>query len=268
VFYNSAKLILLYFSKLTPSADYAKIAQSLDYLRHLNTCALQARPVLPRAFSAFEMDKRPSSDYFVPFRFGLLAYYCAPQHFELFRSLIMNLSKLNERGYSVLNMMTSVTEIAWYIVKTYKQLRNITKVKERLAMFCPPEVDVEQNYMTIVAILVDMGKVFYDHVAGLIHSEANPAIFSVSQAKSTATVLRKVIVLAGVWDSEPMHDEKKLLVGMQMSARLAFGTFTSATKRQDLLNWAVGWYGHQLQIDFTKDTTQYPEPDAVGYQGI
>src|SRR5205814_3548650 len=129
----SVKLILLYFSKLTSSLDHAKISHSLDYLRHLNSFVLKAGQALPRAFSSCQVDKRPNSDYFVTFRFVLLAYYCTPQHYQSFRALFIQFSKLNQRGYSALNMMTSVIEIALNIFKSYKNHRIITKLKERLA---------------------------------------------------------------------------------------------------------------------------------------
>jgi hypothetical protein len=265
---NSVKVILLYVSKLTPSADYSKVSQSIDYIRRLNSSVLQPRQALPKVFSAFDLDKRPNSDYIITLRFSLLAYYCTPEHFDLFRTLFIGFSKLKEQGYSALNMMTSVMDIAFLIFKAYKLYRNITKLKDQLLLLLEPEANVDDNFSRIKDILVDMAKFFYNHIEEFIRTESNPAILGASQVNNIAGLLRAVINVAGPWDAEPMPDDKKVLTSMQMISRLAFGAITSETKRRDLLNWAMGWYGHQLQIDFSRDSSQYPDPNAVGWQGI
>jgi hypothetical protein len=176
---------------------------------------------------------------------------------------------LNKHEHSVLAMMTLVAEVAYPICKSYRLHKAVTKVRDRLKMTLGPEVDLDANYKEVMTLMRDMGKSLHTHVIGLMRTEENTSILSVAQLTMTVGVLRSIGQIVGPLDQDPVPENEKTYASMKMIARLAFEGFTSETKRQDILNWSVGWFKRQIELDYAKEFKRLTgDPEAVGYIGL
>ena len=178
-------------------------------------------------------------------------------------------SKLNKHEHSVLAMMTLVAEVAYPMFKSYKLHNKINRLKERIKSSLGPNADLDANYEQLNNLMMDMGKCLHSHVFELMRTEENSSILSVAQLTMTVGVLRAIAQIVGPLDADPVPEDEKSLAAMQMIARLAFQGFMSETKREDILNWSVGWFKRQIELDYGKEYRRFTgEPEAVGGRGL
>jgi hypothetical protein len=165
-------------------------------------------------------------------------------------------------------MITLVAEVALSIFKSYKMLRNVAKLKDRLRQELGADVNLEDNLLQIEDIMGEIASRIHSRLLDMIRTESNPSILSLAQLTMTTTIIRWIILNAGPFEQDTEVELDHTMSAMTTTARLVFTGFTTETKRRDILEWAVSWFKHQMDIDYHKMHKTTNDIDAVGQAGL
>jgi hypothetical protein len=265
-------ITLTHLCDVVVGVDDAKVKGSLDFLKSVNNFALVINSApSPRAFAGFTFDKNQNGERLLAFRIALLVQYTKPAVFRRLAQIAEEYSVLNSNEHSVLSMMTLVGEVSLSAFRSYWNVRNITRFKERLQRILGPETDLNHNLKEVKGIFRDLGKFILSHLLRLMRTEQNTSILGLAQLTMTCGFLRSVAALVGPLDTDEVDHLEPLyypLEAMKMTARLAFEGFTTETKRRDILEWSVNWYKRQMELDYGRHRQTLMEMEAVGTQGL
>lgn len=268
----AVQLTLRQLSTTVVGTDHAKVKGAFDFLKTINNFTLQfpATAGPPRAFSGIAFDKHPNGDKFISFRIVLLAQYCKPTTFTHFAHLVHEYATLDALRTPVLAMMTLIGDVTFTIYKGYTMLKQVGKLRERLMINrIPEETDLNEEYVQIsTTVREDVGKFIFAHLVQLVRTERNPAVLSVAQLTVTTGFLRLMANQVGPLDKDEFGHLHPAIAAMQMTARLAFEGIQTETKRRDLLDWSIGWYKRQIELDYGKQYKNVTESEAVGQLGL
>ena len=274
IIHLSVQLTLKYLEQVVVGVDDAKVKGSLDFLKTINAFTLQSISAPPpRAFSGYAFDKTPYGEKMLTLRVVLLGHYCKPTVFVRFTKLVKDYSVLNNNEHSVLSMMTLVGEVALSVFRCYRNLKGVSRVKDRMryTLGLSADADLTDNFDKVMRHMRDLGEFMHTHLTSLIRSEQNTSILSVAQLTMTSGFLRSVALYVGALDRNVPVDSdpaEAAFKAMQMSARLAFEGFITETKRHDILDWSVCWVKRQMELDYGKSFRNATEAEAVGQPGI
>lgn len=267
---NSAvKITIAHLFDVIVGVDDAKVKGSLDFLKVVNNFALwmNSSP-LPRAFQGHAFDKNPNGERLLAFRIVLLVQYVKPTVFRRLSQIAEEYSVLNSTEHSVLSMMTLASDVASSIFRCYSNIKNITRFRDRLRQTLGPDTDLNANLFEVRSIFRDLGKFLLNHLLRLMRTEENTSVLGVAQLTMTTSLLRTMSLLVGPLDTEEFDPVYSAQEAMKMAARIAFEGFTSDTKRQDILEWSVGWYKRQMEMDYDRHPKAMVEVEAVGPHGL
>ena len=222
----------------------------------------------PRAFQGHAFDKNPNGERLLAFRIVLLAQYAKPTVFRRFSQIVEDYSVLNSTEHSVLSMMTLASDVALSIFRCYSNIKTITRFRDRLQQILGPDADLNGIWLEVKGIFRDLGKFLLNHLLKLMRTEENTSILGIAQLTMTSSLLRAMALLVGPLDTEDFDPMYPALEAMKMAARIAFEGFTSDTKRQDILEWSVGWYKRQMELDYDRHARSMVEVEAVGPHGL
>jgi hypothetical protein len=265
---SAVKITIAHLFDVIVGVDDAKVKGALDFLKVVNNFALwMASTPLPRAFQGHSFDKSPNGERLLAFRIALLVQYATPSVFRRLNQIAEEYSVLNSNEHSVLSMMTLVGDVALSVFRCYWNIKNITRFKDRLRQTLGPDTDLNENLMEVKSIFRDLGKFLLNHLLRLMRTEENTSILGIAQLTMTTSILRTMSLFVGPLDTDDIEPVASPLEAMKMTARIAFEGFTSDTKRRDLLEWSVGWYKRQMELDYGRQTRAV-EVEAVGLPGL
>jgi hypothetical protein len=270
---------------LTQPTTLQKWKATLDFLKlthaFVNIPPHHSTALVPRVFQG-AFDKVPAAQAYANLRLTVFTYLCRPTTFTALSNLATAFSAEHvpsQLKYASLQMMTTVTELAFGIFRGSKSLFPVHKFRERLRM-PDPSIDVDGEYRECSASVTALGRFLYTQTVHLIHTEMNPSVLSVAQLPMTAALLRVVALEMGVLDTTPSEEAgddgmegvamgvTQNVAAMQMAARLAFEGLCTETGRRDIFDWSVNWFKRQMELDCSLKGQGRGEPDTVGHPGV